>query len=82
MNKEKKETWEFVSTQVMGYLIIIGFFAVLITLIVMGKWDIVTIMVGSLITAFVALHQFKWGSSQSSADKTKALIDNQQKLTS
>jgi len=79
MKKETKETWEFIGTQILAVLIIAGFFSVLIYLIYKGKYDIAGPIIGALVSAFLLIVGYKWGSSQGSADKTKALVDNQQK---
>ena len=79
MKKETKEDIEFAGTNILAILIVLGFFGVLSYLIYKEKWDIVGPIIGALVSAFLLIVGFKWGSSAGSVAKTKALIDNQQK---
>jgi hypothetical protein len=73
MKKESKDTIDFFGTQILAVLIISGFFIILGYLIFKEKWDIVGPIIGALVSAFLLIVGYKWGSSQGSKDKTDAM---------
>lgn len=76
-----KEWIEFISTQLLQYVFVIGFFIVLWKLIESGHWTTVDNLIGSLVTIVVMIAAYKWGSSAGSAKKTQILADQQKSST-
>lgn len=59
---------------ILGGLIVIGFFAVLVWLIIIGGYEReVGLIVGALIASFTAVVGYFFGSSKGSADKTEIM---------
>lgn len=71
MDNNKKE-W---AMYILGALVTIGFFAVIIMFVAKGNGDSQAglLLIGCLIAAFTTVLQYFFGSSKSSADKTKML---------
>ena len=61
----------------LGILIVLGFFAVLIALILKGGAEAtVNIMIGSLAGSFMTVVGYNFGSSRSSAEKTDMIYNS------
>jgi len=71
------------STEIMAWLIILGFFAVLITRMLIkiepGQTENVGMLIGCLITMTTTIVAYKWGSSRGSAEKSAAISEAIQK---
>ena len=68
--KEQKEAFQ----RRLAYIVAIGFFAILIVLIIQGKYpDTVTLIIGSLIGSYTIVIGYFFGSSKGSADKGEAI---------
>ncbi len=71
------------STEVMAWLIILGFFAVLITRMLIqiepGQTENVGMLIGCLITMTTTIVAYKWGSSRGSAEKSAAISEAMRK---
>ena len=64
----------------LGIVIVIGFFGILITLIMYDKYpEQVSLVIGALIGAFLSVVNYNYGSTKGSADKTE-MIYNSAKL--
>jgi hypothetical protein len=59
---------------VLGAIVVIGFIALAVFLVVSGKYpDAVNLMVGAVISSFTLVLGYFYGSSKGSADKTEAI---------
>jgi len=71
------------STEIMAWLIILGFFAVLITRMLIeiepGQTENVGMLIGCLITMTTTIVAYKWGSSRGSAEKSAAISEAMRK---
>jgi len=62
---------------VLGVLIVLGFFAVLVMLIIRGGAEAtVNILIGALAGAFMTVVGYNFGTSRSSAEKTEMLYNS------
>jgi hypothetical protein len=72
----KKDT----STEVMAWIIVLGFFTVLITRMLVkidpSQTENVGMLIGCLITMTTTIVAYKWGSSKGSAQKAQAMEDS------
>jgi len=70
---------------ILGGIIIVGFFALLIMLVLNAvpteNSDLLNLVVGALIGSFASVVQFYYGSSQGSKDKTKIMAKEQENDT-
>lgn len=61
----------------LGSIIVVGFFVVLIFLIISNKYpDSVNLVIGALIGSFTSVVAFNFGTTKSSADKTEMIYNS------
>ena len=61
----------------LGVIIVLGFFGILITLIIYDKYpEQVSLVIGALIGAFLTVVNYNYGSTKGSADKTEMIYNS------
>lgn len=63
---------------ILAIVMVVGFFSIMITLIVLDKYgEAILTMIGALTGSVVTIINYEWGSSKGSSDKNE-IIKNQQ----